>query len=253
MNDIKKFASGEFLMRQGDVPDFMYALLSGQVKVFRQEGDQEIELGTLGPDSYVGEMELIDGKPRLASAVALEETRCTVISKEEFAQRFNEIDPVFQEILSREVTILRNDRELYLKNIRTSVIVNRKTALAEIGKPREFEKGAVILAQGDCSNKMYLINSGLVDVSRYTEGQRIQLGQYGRNAILGELSMVDGRPHSATVTALEKTQTTEIDCDELRDKFNNLGFFRSVLTTLVGSIRTNHEIYGRLQGAQAKA
>ena len=72
----RRFAAGAFLMRQGGPSDVMYIILQGRVRVERNHRDMmgPIVLAELGPGETVGEMGLLDGEPRSAAVVALEET-----------------------------------------------------------------------------------------------------------------------------------------------------------------------------------
>ena len=58
----------------------MYGIISGTVELLI--GDRVI--ATLGPDEVFGEMALIDGSPRMATAVALVDSELAVISKRHF-------------------------------------------------------------------------------------------------------------------------------------------------------------------------
>jgi CRP-like cAMP-binding protein len=64
------FASGQFIVRQGQVGTGLYVVVTGSVKVLR--GSDEI--ATLGPGEFFGELSVIDQEPRNASVQAAEPT-----------------------------------------------------------------------------------------------------------------------------------------------------------------------------------
>ena len=69
------FDEGELIIRQGDPGGSIYAVLDGKVRVFtRDDGDDELELATLGPSEFFGEMSLLSGELRSKSVAALETT-----------------------------------------------------------------------------------------------------------------------------------------------------------------------------------
>ena len=69
------FDEGELIIRQGDLGGSIYAVLDGKVRVFtRDGGDDELELATLGPSEFFGEMSLLSGELRSKSVAALETT-----------------------------------------------------------------------------------------------------------------------------------------------------------------------------------
>lgn len=64
---------GAYVMHKGSPGDHLVFLLSGRVLVLDvTEDGREIVLSTLSPGDYVGEMAVIDGKPRSASVQAAE-------------------------------------------------------------------------------------------------------------------------------------------------------------------------------------
>lgn len=77
------FARNAIIVSEGDETDSVYVLLSGRVKVFLADAQgREVTLNQLGPGEYFGEVTL-DGGPRSASVMALEETRCAVVKRSE--------------------------------------------------------------------------------------------------------------------------------------------------------------------------
>jgi predicted acylesterase/phospholipase RssA/CRP-like cAMP-binding protein len=66
--------------------------------------------------------------------------------------------------------------------------------------------GAWVYRQGDEADGLHLVASGrLVVVRELGDGQESVIGQKGRGDALGEMSVLTGRPHSATVRALRDT------------------------------------------------
>jgi CRP/FNR family cyclic AMP-dependent transcriptional regulator len=83
--------------------------------------------------------------------------------------------------------------------------------LAERGRPKQFAKGAVIMRQGDTSDALHVITRGRVRVERDQPGETpLVLAELGVGDVVGEMGLLDGSPRSATVTALEDTETLEI-------------------------------------------
>ena len=71
---------GETLFRQGDPGDFMYLIREGEISV--QVNDREVAV--LGAGNCLGDMALIDGLPRSASAVVRRDARLMRISSYDF-------------------------------------------------------------------------------------------------------------------------------------------------------------------------
>jgi CRP/FNR family transcriptional regulator, cyclic AMP receptor protein len=81
----RRFRRGEVLFHQGDPGDALFIVSSGAVKIMlpSEEGDEAI-LTTLRPGSFFGELALLDGAPRSATAVALEPTETLVLPRDRF-------------------------------------------------------------------------------------------------------------------------------------------------------------------------
>ncbi len=81
----RRAGRGEQVVRAGESADALLVLLTGRAKVtnFDEEG-REIILAWLGPGEFFGEMGLIDGSPRSASVVAVENCELLTIGKSEF-------------------------------------------------------------------------------------------------------------------------------------------------------------------------
>lgn len=79
-----------------------------------------------------------------------------------------------------------------------------RTALVAQLRRRRFERGAVLLREGDQGEDFAILLSGRVKlVARAASGRTVLVGLRGPGAILGELGAIDGRPRTADVIALE--------------------------------------------------
>ena len=69
------FAHGTPLIRQGDIGDSLHIILKGRVRVelVHPQLIEPVVLADLGPGEVVGELGLLDGEPRSATATAVGE------------------------------------------------------------------------------------------------------------------------------------------------------------------------------------
>lgn len=72
-------------------------------------------------------------------------------------------------------------------------------------QPVSFAAGAVIFKEGDKADAVYFLETGTVEVSRSDNGAKITLAKLGKDAVFGEMALIDKKPRSATVIALEAT------------------------------------------------
>src|SRR4051812_24860798 len=77
-------------------------------------------------------------------------------------------------------------------------------ALEEVMSRRHFERGSVLFHRGEDPASVLLIVAGRVKVSAAADdGHETVLAFRGPGDLLGDESAMDGRPRSASVTALE--------------------------------------------------
>lgn len=76
--------------------------------------------------------------------------------------------------------------------------------------PCQFEEGEVILREGEAGETAYVIDRGRVEATKDLEGRSIHLAYVGAGEVFGEMSMIDDRPRSATITAVEHTVVQEV-------------------------------------------
>jgi len=76
------FDKGDMLIREGDLTDTVYLILSGRVKVVVSDADgNELRLATYGAGDFAGEL-AFGQKSRTASVEALESTHCAVMTRD---------------------------------------------------------------------------------------------------------------------------------------------------------------------------
>jgi CRP/FNR family cyclic AMP-dependent transcriptional regulator len=76
---VRTFPKHAVIVTESDATDNIYVMLAGKARVYvSDEKGREVVLNQLGPGEYFGEI-TIDGGPRSASVMALEECRCALI------------------------------------------------------------------------------------------------------------------------------------------------------------------------------
>jgi CRP/FNR family transcriptional regulator, cyclic AMP receptor protein len=81
----KYFKKGEEIIKEGMLSDCAYIIDAGKVEVSKilQNGKKKI-IGSLNKNDIFGEMGLIDGFPRSATIVALEDCTISIMTQEAF-------------------------------------------------------------------------------------------------------------------------------------------------------------------------
>lgn len=82
--DTRVLPKDSLIVKEGDVPDSLFVIGAGRVKVFlNDDKGGEMVLATKGPGEYFGEM-MLDDNPRSASVVTLEGAELAVIRRPDF-------------------------------------------------------------------------------------------------------------------------------------------------------------------------
>ena len=83
----RRFRRGEVIFHVGDPGDALFVIVSGEVKISlpSETGDEAI-LATLRPGDVFGELALLDGAPRSASATALTPTETVILPRDRFRE-----------------------------------------------------------------------------------------------------------------------------------------------------------------------
>ncbi len=108
----KTFEPYEYLFKEGSPSEAAYLITSGKVEI--RKGDHTSHpqtLAILEKGEVVGEMSLFDDTPPMASAIAIEETVVSAISRDEFQRRVNSMDPVMRGIFKIMVKRIRKITE----------------------------------------------------------------------------------------------------------------------------------------------
>lgn len=88
----RSYLAGEYVFFQGDPGIGLYIIRDGEVIIQRQtSGEEIISLATFGKGDFFGELALVDGEKRSASAIAKLDTRLGVIFKpdlDDFIEKF---------------------------------------------------------------------------------------------------------------------------------------------------------------------
>jgi CRP/FNR family cyclic AMP-dependent transcriptional regulator len=118
---VRSFPKRAIIVTEGDDTDSLYVMLSGKARVFvADEKGREVQLNQLGAGEYFGEVTL-DGGPRSASVMALEDCRCAVVKRAEltgFLERQPELSLHIMRKLARRVRDLtENVRSLALMDV----------------------------------------------------------------------------------------------------------------------------------------
>ncbi len=98
---VRAHEGGELICREGEISGEMYVIQRGEVRIFKSTPQGQLELAVLQKGNFFGEMSLLEGLPRDASAEAVGETELLVMTAGALLVRLRR-DPTFAfELLRR--------------------------------------------------------------------------------------------------------------------------------------------------------
>jgi CRP/FNR family transcriptional regulator len=111
------FSDGVTLVREGEIGDVMFIIVSGEVRVFMSRGQREIELARRKTGDSVGEMALISKEPRSATVTAIGNVRTLCIDQKSFESLLRDRPDVSLAVIQVLCKRLReSDIKLHLSN-----------------------------------------------------------------------------------------------------------------------------------------
>lgn len=75
----REFTAGDVLFREGDPGDHMYVIQAGSIRITKNVAGCDRVIAILGPGEFVGELAILNDKPRVATATVVSDARCLVI------------------------------------------------------------------------------------------------------------------------------------------------------------------------------
>src|SRR5215510_13254288 len=82
--------AGKTLFSRGDPGEALYIVRTGEVEIFfKNDTGERIVLETARPGHFFGEISLLDGGPRTASAVVTKDLEAVVVSRKDLAEHLH--------------------------------------------------------------------------------------------------------------------------------------------------------------------
>ena len=155
----RDFKAGDVLFREGETGEEMYVIQSGLVQVLKRIGADERALATLGRGEFLGEMAILNGKPRTATAVVLEDARCLVLDGRTLESMITKNPEIAMRLIKKLARRLDNADEmiqiLMNPDPKARVMLGLKRYAETVGEPIPEDKGGGIR-----------VNTSAVDLAR---------------------------------------------------------------------------------------
>lgn len=188
--ETKELESGTVIFREGDPGQHLYLVAEGWVSISKKGRDGKPEvLATVGPNEFFGEMSLLDGKNRSATAEAVETTVLGKIEKEDFLSYVShsaETALHFARLVTTQLRganvqfmekLIQTEKLNLLGTMMTSIVHDFRNPIATLGMLSHY-----LLAQDDdpklvnlgkiASDSLEQIDSMVTELLDFSKGKR---------------------------------------------------------------------------------
>lgn len=244
--------AGGFLCRQGQTSRTLFLIGKGRVEVDAHTASGEhVAVSVLSSGDVLGEFSLLDDEPRSASARALDTvhawrltggafdaffaahsgavTHVLAAMNKELAQRLRRLTArgVAAGAIPRSVPVadppqpLDEDPSLWPVLREMSFFQGFEDEDKDAFLPRllrwNLPAGYPVFQEGGRAGGPYLILHGSVDVCLTRGDDTLRLTTLETGRVFGEVSLIDGKPRSATCVTREDTRLLQLPVDVYRD------------------------------------
>ena len=192
----RALSAGEAAVREGDPGDSFFLLARGRVAVTRRGA----ALATLEEGAIFGEMALLSAAPRAATVTATEPSDVLVFGRDALNAAAREL-PLIAAALERFMRQRLVQRLLDTHPMFEPFDPGQRLQLASRFEPRAVAAGQVLLREGEPGSGLHVVLHGAVTVTRATPNGPAPLADLGPGDVFGEISLLEGVPVTATVTA----------------------------------------------------
>jgi len=125
----RKFKAGDVIFKEGDPGNEAYLILNGQVKITRQYKGKNMKINQLGKDQIFGEMAIITGEPRAATAKAHEPTEVFIITEQKLNDNLSQnlaiVKNLIDQLIDRMKQLLTQQSSM-LSKVERSLLIDKK-------------------------------------------------------------------------------------------------------------------------------
>jgi len=208
---------GDVIVKQDDPADSFYVLTNGRARAVKIKPDgEEIPLGVLKPSDSFGEAALAEGGTRNATVRCSTAVDVLRIDRDDFLELVHRVPQLKQYV---ETTGRNRALQSFLYQFSNFGRLPTTVLRSMIDKlePITFEKGNLIIREGDDAGPLYIIEKGRARAFAGVDGRERNLAFYREGDFFGELSVLNGSPRAASVEAFSNCQLLSLEPKSVHD------------------------------------
>ena len=195
---VREYANGEIIIRQNDYTNDFLVIAAGRVELTRrpEQSSSEVKIAELTAGNFFGEMSLISGRRRTATARALGPTRMIEIPRKAILKLLANAPRA--KALVDQAFLLRAFGGYLFPGVPEALLGE----LVDRAIVQTLGKDAVVFKQGDKAEAFYLIRNGMVKISKKSGDKEVVLSYLVAGNFFGEAALFSDGARTATVTTI---------------------------------------------------
>jgi CRP-like cAMP-binding protein/thioredoxin reductase/Fe-S-cluster-containing hydrogenase component 2 len=193
-----EYRDGEIILRQNDYTNDFLIIASGRVELWKkpENGAAEIRVAEMTAGNFFGEMSLISGRRRTATARAVGATRLIEIPRKAILKLLSTAPRA--KALVDQAFLLRAFGGYLFPGIPEAQLGE----LAEVATLDTLKKDTVVFQEGKPADAFYLIRNGMVKISKKSGEKEVVLTYLVAGNFFGEASLFSDGNQTATATTI---------------------------------------------------
>jgi CRP-like cAMP-binding protein/thioredoxin reductase/Fe-S-cluster-containing hydrogenase component 2 len=195
---VREYANGETIIRQNDYTNDFLVIATGRVALTRraENSTSETKIAELTAGNFFGEMSLISGRRRTATATAAGPTRMIEIPRKAILKLLANA-PAAKGLVD-QAFLLRAFGGYLFPGVPEALLGE----LVDRAVVTSLGKDAVVFKQGDKAEAFYLIRNGMVKISKKSGDKEVVLSYLVAGNFFGEAALFSDAARTATVTTI---------------------------------------------------
>jgi CRP-like cAMP-binding protein/thioredoxin reductase/Fe-S-cluster-containing hydrogenase component 2 len=195
---VREYKNGESIIEQNDYTNDFLIIASGRVELFKrpEQSNQEVKVAELTAGNFFGEMSLISGRRRTATARAVGVTRIIEIPRKAVLKMLGSAPRA--KGLVDQAFLLRAFGGYLFPGIPEAALGE----LVDSATVESFGKDATVFKEGDKADAFYLIRNGMVKIAKKQNDKEVVLSYLVAGNFFGEAALFSDSSRTATVTTI---------------------------------------------------
>ena len=195
---VREYANGEIIIRQNDYTNDFLIIADGRVELWKtpEKSNKEMKIVELTAGNFFGEMSLISGRRRTATARAVGPTRIIEIPRKAILKLLGAAPRA--KALVDQAFLLRAFGGYLFPGIPEAQLGE----LVELAVVNNLAKDAVVFKENDPADAFYLIRNGMVKISKKSGDKEVVLSYLVAGNFFGEAALFSDADRTATVTTI---------------------------------------------------